>query len=129
MEELARVNDELGVSHVGRTCYSVKTKLMGMKVHLLTRSRLLPNRQSSGWNPHYTLAWYVRGNAPSAIGRECVWLQNVKKRAYNTCCSQAVTHPGTEQARRCLTAVIRREPVPSAWYGRRHVLWSWCLSL
>lgn len=56
MEELARVNDELGVSHIGRTRYSIKTKLMGMKVHLLTRSRLLPDRQSSGWNPHYTLA-------------------------------------------------------------------------
>ena len=45
-------------------------------------------------------------------------------KAYNTCCSQAVTHPGTEQARRCLTAVIGREPVLSAWYGRRHRLCS-----
>ena len=47
--------------------------------------------------------------------------QEVKRelKAYNTCCSQAVTHPGTEQARRCLTSVIRREPVHSAWYGRR----------
>ena len=43
-----------------------------------------------------------------------------KEEAYNTYCSQAVTHPGTEQARRCLTSVIRREPVCSAWYGRRH---------
>ena len=42
-----------------------------------------------------------------------------KKKAYNTCCSQAVTHPSTGQARRCLTSVIRREPVYSAWYGRR----------
>ena len=42
-----------------------------------------------------------------------------KKNAYNTCCSQAVTHPSTEQARRCLTSVIGREPVLSAWYGRR----------
>ena len=42
-----------------------------------------------------------------------------KKKAYSTCCSQAVTHPSTGQARRCLTSVIRREPVYSAWYGRR----------
>ena len=42
-----------------------------------------------------------------------------KKEAYNTCCSQAVTHPSTGQARRCLTSVIGRELVYSAWYGRR----------
>ena len=42
-----------------------------------------------------------------------------KKKAYNTCCSQAVTHPSTGQARRCLTSVIGRELVYSAWYGRR----------
>ena len=45
-----------------------------------------------------------------------------KKEAYNTCCSQAVTHPSTEQARHCLTSVIRRELVYSVWYGRRHRL-------
>ena len=43
-----------------------------------------------------------------------------KKEAYNTCCSQVVTHPSTEQARHCLTSVIRRELVYSVWYGRRH---------
>ena len=83
------------------------------------------------------------GDTPSASGREYIILciiiiYNIivsgnkrwkKGKAYNTCCSQAVTHPGTEQARRCLTAVIRREPVLSAWYGRRHLLWSWCLPL
>ena len=42
-----------------------------------------------------------------------------KKEAYNTGCSQAVTHPSTDPARRCLTSVIGREPVHSAWYGRR----------
>ncbi|GBP48529.1 General transcription factor II-I repeat domain-containing protein 2 [Eumeta japonica] len=30
----------------------------------------------------------------------------------------AVTHPSTDRARRCLTSVIGREPVYSAWYGR-----------
>ena len=45
-------------------------------------------------------------------------------KAYNTWDSQAVTHPSTNQAQRCLTSVIGREPVYSTWYGRRHlVLW------
>ena len=48
---------------------------------------------------------------------EIMWKK--KKEAYNTCCSQAVTHPSTEQARHCLTSVIRRELVYSVWYGRR----------
>ena len=42
-----------------------------------------------------------------------------KKSAYSTRCSQAVTHLSTNRARRCLTSVIRREPVGSTWYGRR----------
>ncbi len=35
---------------------------------------------------------------------------------------QAVTHPSTKHARRCLTSVIRREPVLSTWYGRKHLV-------
>ena len=50
---------------------------------------------------------------------EIMWKKSQKKEAYNTCCSQAVTHPSTEQARHCLTSVIRRELVYSVWYGRR----------
>ena len=42
------------------------------------------------------------------------------KEAYNTCSSQAVTHPSTKQAQHCLTSVIGREPVYSVWYGHRH---------
>ena len=42
-----------------------------------------------------------------------------KTKAYSTWYSQAVTHPSTNQARRCLTSVIGREPVFSTWYGRR----------
>ena len=39
--------------------------------------------------------------------------------AYDTRGSQAVTPPSTNRARRCLTSVIRREPVFSTWYGRK----------
>ena len=42
-----------------------------------------------------------------------------KNEAYGTGCSQAVPHPSTIPARRCLTSVIRRERVCSSWYGRR----------
>ena len=46
-------------------------------------------------------------------------MEEKKKEAYNTCCSKVVTHPSTEQARHCLTSVIRRELVYSVWYGHR----------
>ena len=36
----------------------------------------------------------------------------------STRCSQAVTHPSTNRAQRCLTSVIGRELVFSTWYGR-----------
>ena len=47
-------------------------------------------------------------------------MYNGVKKVYDTGYSQAVTHPSTNPARRCLTSVIRRELVLSAWYGRRH---------
>ena len=40
-------------------------------------------------------------------------------KAYNTRYSQAVTHPNTNRARRCLASQIRRDGVCSTWYGRR----------
>ena len=40
-----------------------------------------------------------------------------------TRCSQAVTHPSTNRARCCLTSVIGRELVFSAWYGRCQRSW------
>ena len=46
------------------------------------------------------------------------WITLQCAKGYNTWCSQAVTHPSTNQALRCLTSVIRREPVHSTWYGR-----------
>ena len=47
-----------------------------------------------------------------------------RQKAYSTGYSQAVTHPSTNPAQRCLTSVIGREPVFSPWYGRRHLRWS-----
>ena len=43
-----------------------------------------------------------------------------KMNAYSTEYSQVVTHPSTNSAQCCLTAVIGRELVFSTWYGRRH---------
>ena len=45
--------------------------------------------------------------------------QHARQKAYGTRCSQAVPHPSTILARRCLTSVIGRERVCSSWYGRR----------
>ena len=50
--------------------------------------------------------------------RRPFWGQKSEK-VYGTRSSQAVTHPSTILARRCLTSVIRRERVYSSWYGRR----------
>ena len=50
----------------------------------------------------------------------------VVRKAYDTRCSQAVPHPSTILARRCLTAVIGREQVCSSWCGRRQPPNSFC---
>ena len=44
--------------------------------------------------------------------------RNWQKIGNSTWDSQAVTHPSTNQAQHCLTAVIRRELVCSMWCGR-----------
>ena len=46
------------------------------------------------------------------------WAVSLKAKDNSTRCSQAVTHPSTNRAQRCLTSVIGREPVFSTWYGR-----------
>ena len=51
-----------------------------------------------------------------------IWHNNSKGYVYNTEYSQAVTHPSTNSAQCCLTAVIGRELVFSTWYGRKHDL-------
>ena len=45
-------------------------------------------------------------------------MEKFKITADSTWCSQVVTHPSTNHAQRCLTAVIEREPVLATWYGR-----------
>ena len=71
-----------------------------------------------------TLA-YCKGTVyPTLIrtGRQvgiCVPCWNAKD--ISTRYSQVVTHPSTNPAQSCLTSVIRREPVHSAWYGLRTV--------
>ena len=51
------------------------------------------------------------------------------KRDYDTWCSQVVSNPSTNQARRGLTSLIRREVVLSSWYGRNSLFLSLSLSL
>ena len=45
----------------------------------------------------------------------------IYRQVHSTQYSQAVTHPSTNYARRCLTSVIGRELVYSTWYGRWHM--------
>ena len=66
--------------------------------------------------------WY--GRRQELILNEAIiyfsFREKKKKRVYNTRTSQVVIHPSTIQAQRCLTLEIRRVPVISPWYGRRH---------
>ena len=61
----------------------------------------------------------IRGTFAEAL---CKWLEKEKRLAYSTKYSQAVSHPSTNLAQCCLTAVIWRELVLSTWNGRRHLL-------
>ena len=68
-------------------------------------------------------AWYGRRHfacSGGALIYSIITIDKNKKKAYGTKYSQAVTHPSTNLARCCLTLVIERELVCSAWYGRRH---------
>ena len=60
--------------------------------------------------------WENQANWASLMTRQSSPADRTK--ANSTWCSQAVSHPSTIQAQRCLTSVIWREPVHSTWYGR-----------
>ena len=58
----------------------------------------------------------INHKAPSVV----VWnaWKKRQEKDYDTWCSQVVSNPSTNQARRGLTSLIRREVVLSSWYGR-----------
>ena len=45
---------------------------------------------------------YAEGGKSREFPPACPGGKKAKEKAYNTCCSQAVPHPGTGQARHCL---------------------------
>ena len=53
------------------------------------------------------------GETRCCLGKKCEC-----KSDNSTQCSQAVSHPSTDQAQCCLTSVIGRDLVFSTWYGR-----------
>jgi hypothetical protein len=61
------------------------------------------------------------GDDRQHLDRENMKKKGRQTKVYGTRYSQAVTHPSTNRARRCLTSVIGREPVLSTWYGRRRL--------
>ncbi|ESO98700.1 hypothetical protein LOTGIDRAFT_114089, partial [Lottia gigantea] len=71
----------------------------------------------------YTLYRNFSGGSFSQRGENTSKMESTaQKGAYSTRCSQAVTHPSTNRARRWLTSVIGRELVLSTWFGRRHYI-------
>ena len=92
-----------------------------IKYWTLLRAHKWKNIMRKWKNKKMSPTWFEHATFWSGVRRATVAPQapHLPKNTYNTWDSQAVTHPSTNQARRCLTSVIRREPVYSAWYGRR----------
>ena len=80
-------------------------------------ARALPLNKLANSNNTLLLLCLVKGEAVHVFKNSCPKPLNCQN-VYNTMYSQAVTHPSTNMARCCLTAVIRRELVLSTWYGR-----------
>ena len=70
------------------------------------------------WYPELAQKENLSKRYPELAQKENVSKRRIRK-VYGTRSSQAVPHPSTILARRCLTSVIRRERVYSSWYGRR----------
>ena len=78
----------------------------------------------------HTICLRINSNLDVEVRSGFWWGRSGKKGlAYSTKYSQAVTHPSTNLAQCCLTSVIRRELVLSAWYGRRQLPWLWNLMI
>ena len=70
------------------------------------------------------------GNCDSTSKKVELTARSKNKNCVNsTWFSQVVTHPSTDQALRCLTSVIGREPVLSSRCGRWHETYTWYCSL
>ncbi|KAL0609011.1 Rho-related GTP-binding protein RhoU [Plecturocebus cupreus] len=80
---------------------------------------------SKSWWKNVLSSWDYRCAAPrlghlrSTATKEGKRQGAEEPKAYSTRCSQAVSHPSTNQARPCLASEIRRDRARSGWYGRR----------
>ena len=76
---------------------------------------------SIGVHESWSISFDIRDqlNGWTDCGRVSLMLNCVGEKDGNTRYSQSVTHTSTNRAQRCLTSVIRREPVFPTWYGRR----------
>lgn len=108
--------------HIHMTAYKYRSSCI-VHIEILTSSKPEAQNTSTPTSPALHIHKTTYKYRSSCIVHFDFSEKNSREKnseAYNTCCSQAVTHPSTGQALRCLTTVIRREPVFSAWYGRRH---------
>ena len=113
-----------GNGSAGRETYSEMTPLEMFWRSKSNRTMLL-QCQSLTLLPQSLLATSVKIAFLFLTWSPCGGSSKVKKEVYDTRRSQAVPHPSTTLARRCLTSVIGRERVYSSWYGRRR----WCVRI
>ena len=83
----------------------------------LQKTEVRKNGDDSFFPMHKSL-WVRHAPAPKRDKKKEEKTQMKKQlHAKSIQCSQAVTHPSTDWTQRCLTSVIGRELVCSAWYG------------
>ena len=74
--------------------------------YLLLKSEMLKILKTRSGKRYKRVIFKRKNNEKNILKK-----QKEKGKVYGTWYSQAVTHPSTDQARRCLTSVIGREPV------------------